>query len=256
MRKKIHFIHSGDDRIYIEVGYPQRLPAPAVIVAHGLRSYYTGFLNMFAKALRQAGYISIKFHFVGTGKSSGKFEHKTTGAMLRNYRDVLGFVKTLPEVTRLGVVARSNAASLATLYGPDPDIKAYAFLAPPAYYSLSMGKFVKNAVTKGGYFYHHSFKRPHTKGPGRLPLNYVNEMRKFDRLLLQNMKHIKPVIFFQSTKDEAVRIDEGHFEYWKVTLPRPKKIILIQGGNHSYKGYKRFVIHETLGWFKRYLPVK
>src|SRR3990167_4172225 len=57
MKTKKVFIKSGKDDIYIEFGYPKRVPAPAIIIAHGLRSYYAGFLNIFAKSLREAGYI-------------------------------------------------------------------------------------------------------------------------------------------------------------------------------------------------------
>ena len=61
---------------------------------------------------------------------------------------------------------------------------------------------------------------------------------------------------FQSTKDEAVPILMGHYDYWKKNLPSPNKFILINGGNHSFKGHKRFVINESIKWFKKYLSVK
>lgn len=258
--KKIekHFIKSSGGDIYVEINYPSRKVsrAPAIIVAHGLRSYYPGFLDIFAKKIREAGYISVKFHFIGTGKSSGTFEEKTTETMLQNYSDVLRYIKSLPEVKSIGIVARSNAAVLATLYGPDSSVKAYAFLAPPAYYSSVMSKFIKNATLKGKFFYHNSFKRPHTKGKGRLPISYEEEMKKYDKPFQRNIKKMKPVIFFQSTKDEAVLLSEGHYDFWKRELSNPRKLILIKGGNHSYKGHKKFVIEESIKWFKKYLPIK
>lgn len=254
-KKKEYYVKSGKDKIYVELGYPKRksYPAPAVVVAIGLRSYYPGFLNMFAKRLRDAGYISVKFHYVGTGKSSGKFEDKTTKQMFQNYDDVIAFLKTHPDISSLGVVARSNSGSLATLHGPDPDIKAYTMLAPPAYYSLTMKKFTLDAKKKGKFFYHASFKRPHTKGPGRLPLTFIGELKQYDKKLLQNIKKMKHIIFFQSTEDEAVPLSEGHFDYWKANLPQPRKIVLIEGGNHSFKGHKGYVIKESIKWFKKYL---
>lgn len=252
---KKYFIPSGNHKIYLELNYPENIkpPTSAVIIAHGLRSYYPGFLDMFAKAIRQAGYISVKFHYVGTGKSSGKFEEKSTTAMLKNYKDVLAFLKMHPDIKSLGIMARSNSANLVTLAGLDLKIKAYIFLAPPAFYSQNMGKFVTESKIKGDYFYHKSFKRPHTKGLGRLPLNYIQDLKKYDKLLLRNISKIKPVIFFQSTKDEAVPIAEGHYDYWREHLPNPKKMVLIKGGNHSYRGYKRYVIDTGIKWLKKYL---
>jgi len=101
-----------------------------------------------------------------------------------------------------------------------------------------------------------SFKRPHTKGEGRLPLTFQTELKRYDAPLQKNMKRMKPVIFFQSTEDETVLLSEGHYDYWKRELPNPKKLVVIQGGNHSYKGHKKFVIAESIKWFKKYLPVK
>lgn len=256
MKTKKLFVQSGGNKIYVELGYPEKSSASAVIIAHGLRSYYTGFLNIFSKQLREAGYISVKFHFVGTGKSSGAFEEKTTKAMLQNYADVLYYVKSLPEVKRVGIVGRSNAANLATINGPDSKVKAYVFLAPPAFYSRNVARMVKSAKVVGNFFYHKSFKRPHTKGEGRLPLTFERELRQYDAPLLKNIKKMKPVIFFQSTQDETVSIKDGHFDYWKKNLPNPKKLVLIEGGNHSYKGHKRFVIKESIKWLKKYLPIK
>jgi dienelactone hydrolase len=250
--KKV-YIQSANKKIYIELGYPKKIPAPAVVIAHGLRSYYSGFLNMFAKSVRENGYISVKFHFLGTGKSEGLFEEKSSADMLQNYQDVISFLKKQPKISKIGVVGRSNAGSLAILAGPDPNIKAYAFLAPPAYYSKTVSKFIKNAKIKGKFFYHKSFKRLHTKGEGRLPLNFVEELKKYDRQLLDNAKKMKNVILFQSTADETVLVNEGHFDYWKENLPEPKKMVLVKGGNHSFKGHKKYVINESIKWLDRFL---
>jgi uncharacterized protein len=250
------FIKSGNDQIYIEIGYPEKKSTNAVIVAHGLRSYYTGFLNIFAKELRKAGYISIKFHFVGTGKSSGNFEEKTTKAMLQNFSDVVKFVENMPEVKNIGIVGRSNAGNLATLLGPRKNIKAYVFLAAAAFYSKAVSDVVKHAKIKNNFYYDRSFARKHTKGEGRLPISYIDELKKYDKKVLENIPKMKPVIFFQSTKDEAVSVSMGHYDYWKRMLPEPRKLVLIEGGNHSYKGHKKFVIAESIKWFKKYLPVK
>ena len=237
----------------MEIGFPARTPAPAVIIAHGLRSYFTGFLDTFAKRLRQAGYITVKFHFLGTGKSSGRFEDKTTKEMLRNYEDVLDFVAARKDVTGIGVVGRSNAGTLAAIHGPDQRIKAYSLLAPSFYFATAMKKFVENSKKVGKYFYHRSYKRPHTKGPGRLPLSFIREIKKFEPRLAPNIPKMKRVIIFQSTKDEAIPMSEGHFDYWKSHLPEPKKAVVIHGGNHSYKGHKKAVIEESVRWFKKYL---
>ncbi len=250
------FIKSAGKKVFVQFEYPNgKLPRPAVVVAHGLRSYYTGFLNMFGKAFREAGYIVVKFHFLGTGKSEGKFEQKTTAAMLQNYKDVIAFVKSKKDVKGIGVMARSNGGDLAIIAGPLSEIKAYAFLAPAVFYSANMGKFTKNAEVKDGFFYHKSFKRKHTNGEGRLPLTFVEELKKFDKIILENIPKMKNVAFFQSEQDEAVPVAEGHFDYFKKHLPEPREIHYYKGGNHSFKGFKRVVVADALRWFNKKLPV-
>ena len=64
---------------------------------------------------------------------------------------------------------------------------------------------------------------------------------------------MKNVILFQSTADETVLISEGHFDYWKENLPEPKKMVLVNGGNHSFKGHKKYVINESIKWLDRFL---
>ena len=253
---KRQLVKSGSASIYVEIGYPKQTPAPAIIVTHGLRSYFPGFMDMFAKRLREEGYITVKFHFIGTGKSSGKFEEKTTTALLQNYTDVLSYVKTLPEVRGIGVIGRSNAGTLAAIHGPDPAVKAYVMLAAATYLSLVFGRFLKSAEVKGKFFYHKSYKRPHTKVQGRLPINFVTETKKYDSKILAGIKKLNPALYIQCTDDEAVLFSEKHMDYWKKHSPSPKKFIVIPGGSHSYKGHKRFVIEEGVKWFKRFLPIK
>lgn len=253
-KKKIFYIESAGGKIYVELGYPKKkTPTSAIIVAHGLRSYYPGFLDTFAKKIRDAGYISVKFHFLGTGKSSGTFEQKTTKAMLQNYEDILDFLSSHKDISKIGVVGRSNAGILAVMHGQDPRVKAYSLLAPAAYFSKVMQQFVENGKVKGKFFYHSSYKRPHTKGQGRLPLNFIEEIKNYEPRIFKNAPKLKNVILFQSTKDEACKMEQGHFYYWQKTLPNPRKLVLINGGNHSYKGHKMYVINESIKWLKKFL---
>lgn len=255
-RTKEFFIKSAGQKVYVQFIYPKQVPAPAIIVAHGLRSYYPGFLDMIAKRFVEVGYIAIKFHFVGTGKSDGKFEEKSTSTMLKNFEDVVDFVAARPEVRGLGIIGRSNAGSLCFIHGPDPRIKAYVVLSPGAYYSQEMKKFVATAKKQGNYFVHKTFKRPHTKGPGRLSFDFVRELKKFDKPLQVNGAKLKRVMYLQSLNDEASPLSEGHFDYWKKHLPAPREMILINATNHSFGRKKREVIAHAVRWFKKYLPIE
>lgn len=247
------FIESCGQNVYIEIAYPPKLPANAVIIGHGFRSYYLGFLNSFSKKLLKNGYITVKFHFVGTGKSDGVFDDKTTTNMLKNFHDVLEFVKEQKEIMNIGLVGRSNAGALFTLNGPDKRVKAISMLGSMAFYSKAMKQFVQSADIKNGYYYHKSFKRSHTKGFGRLPLSFIDDIKKYDNLLLENIKKMTDVIYFQSIQDETGNLVNGDYDYWKENLPKPKKMVLVNAKSHSYNGNKKLVIEESIKWFNKYL---
>lgn len=251
--KESVYIDSGGEKIYLEIGYPAKTPAPAVLITHGLRSYFPGFLDIFAKKLRCAGFITVKLHFVGTGKSSGQFEDKTTEAMLKNYISAVEYLKKISQITNIGFVGRSNAGALPVIKGPDKRIKAYVMLATAAYYSMPFKNLFKKSEKQGKFFYDKSFKRYHTKGEGRLPENFIKKASKFDNKVLSGIKHLKNVMYIQCLDDEAVLVSEKHFEYWDKNLPNPHKMIMLPGGSHSYKDCKLKVVKESIDWFKKYL---
>lgn len=252
-RLKTH-IPSEGAQIYVEVIYPTKPSHKAVIFAHGLRSYFSGFLDRFALELVRAGFIAVKFHFVGTGHSTGEFKDKLNSVMLRNYEAVLDWVAALPEVRTIGVVARSNGAQLAIVHGADPRVQGYVMLGPPVFVAGGMTKFVEGATKRDAtYFWHKSFKRPHTKGEGKLPLAYVDELAALEPIIQRNIPKVQGVMVIQSNTDEAVLWEEGHFQYLEAHLPEPKQMVVIPNTTHSFLGHKREVIQHGIGWLKERL---
>ncbi len=242
------FVPSLGAQLYVEVIYPHRPSTKAVIFAHGLRSYFTGFLNRFALEVARAGFIAVKFHFVGTGHSTGEFKDKLNSTMLQNYRDVVAWVAALPTVKKIGVMARSNAAELAMIHGPDERIGAYVFLGPPVFIAHEMDKYVQTKSADGRYFTHPSFKRPHTKGEPKLQLKFIEELREFEPILQRNVPKLKHVMVAQSNTDEAVLWSEGHFHFLEAHLPEPKQMVMIPNTTHSFAGHKREVIDRSIRW--------
>lgn len=256
---KKFYIESAGKKIYVQIEIPKnaKLPAPAIIVAHGLRSFYKGFLDKFAKKFRDAGYISVKVHFIGTGKSEGIFEEKNFTTISHNLTDTIDFLATRPEIKGIGVMGRSDGATLTAIMGPNKHVNAYVLLCPSLYLEDAIKVFVDTAEIKDGFFYHKSFKRAHTKGPGRLPLSYIVDQKKFEKPLRNNIPKMKNVALFQSAKDEAVIPGLIEFEYYKKHLPEPKWVKKYEGGqNHSFKGVRKEVIKDSLLWFQKTLPLK
>lgn len=251
-RRDKTFISSAGQKIYVEAVYPRRNSSAAVIMAHGLRSYYTGFFNNFSLALVRAGYIVVKFHFVGTGFSSGKFENKLNSIMRQNLKDVIKWTSGLPGIKKIGIVARSNATSLVFLHGSDSRICAYSLLAASVYMRRAAEYYLASGKKVGKYLVHKSFSRSHTKGAGRLPLKYFSELLALDRILLHRVSGIKRAICFQSVNDEFASIEQGDFAYLARHLPEPKRMVEIDAKTHSFHGKQTYVIRETISWFNRY----
>lgn len=252
-KRKKEFIKSAGFNIYVEFIYPKKVPAPAVIIAHGLRSYYPGLLDRVALKLVRNGYIAVKFHYVGTGYSDGKLENKLNKVMFQNLKDVLDHVSGQKEVTSLGFIGRSNSANLILAHGPDQRIGCYVLYGPNHREFEDLQIFIKNGEVRNGYVYHKSFKRPHTKGPGRIPIEFFKE--NFEPTIQRNIGNIKRVLFVQGGKDETMSEPQQNFDYFKTHLPQPQRCVLVPGTTHSYLGKKQIVYDETVKWIIKYLPL-
>ncbi len=247
------YIMSAGQRVYVEIIFPRKPARSAVIFCGGLRSHTPGFLNNFALAAAEAGYAAVKFDYVGTGRSDGKFEDKLTSVMLKNLKDVIDFVAVLSGIKRIAIVTRSNSGSLLAIHGRDKRITALSLVAMPVLYAKVFELFLQTGTKRGKYLYHKSFKRKHTKGPGRLPLAFFAELKKYEPLVFRQVKYLRNAIYFQSDTDEVLRQD-GHFEYLQKHLPKPNNGVLVHGVSHSFLPNKQHVvIIETLRWFKRFL---
>lgn len=246
-------IASGSHHIAMELIFPRRPLHSGVIFCQGLRSYNRGFLSNFAMATARAGYLGVKFDYVGTGRSNGLFEEKLTSTMLNNLEDVIDHVAGIPNVKHIGVVARSNSGSLLIIHGRDHRITTSALISVPVYYNLPFENFKREGKHLGRYYYHKSFKRKHTKGEGRLPDRFFTELETYAPTVLKNVLHIPNVIHFQGMDDEVLRNDR-HFEYLQDHLPQPHKSVRVPNANHSFlPGKQNVVIRETISWFKNFL---
>ena len=170
--------------------------------------------------------------------------------MLKNLEDVIDFTARLPGIKRIGVVTRSNSGSLLAIHGRDPRVTAVSLVAMPVIYAKPFEHFVREGERRGKYIYHKSFKRKHTKGPGRLPVSFFTELKTYQSRVFKGVPQLRNVIHFQSDTDEVLRND-GHFEYLQKHLPAPHKSVRVHGVTHSFlPGKQQLVINETLLWLK------
>lgn len=250
-KRKKEFIKSAGHKIYVEFIYPKKVPAPAVIMGHGLVSFYPGFQDRIVMAMVRAGFIGVKFHYFGTGKSDGQLQDKTYKILYQNFCDILDHVSRQSEVTKIGFVGKSDSGNLALYHGKDQRLSCYGLLAPSIYHSQDMEIFIRSGKQKGGYIYNNYFKRIHTKGPQRVKTVLIKE--HLETRIKPNVKHIPNAIMLQGSAEQTIIDPKANFEYFKKYLPKPNRCVLIPNTNHSYFGKKKLVINELVRWFKQHL---
>lgn len=92
-------------------------PCPLVIMMHGfggcMDDHPGGFLQEYSDLLTAAGFATLRFDFMGHGRSSGRFDEMTVFSEIEDAAAVLQYAMTLPEVTEIHVLGHSQGGVVA-----------------------------------------------------------------------------------------------------------------------------------------------
>lgn len=119
MKTEQLWIHCGDVQLYAELCIPDVIPAPAVLVCHGMNSRGFQGLRLYTRlgeATCKVGFVSLVFDFQGVGRSTGGFDYGLNER--ENVKCALNFLASRPDVvtSKIFVVGHSlgGAVSLYT----------------------------------------------------------------------------------------------------------------------------------------------
>jgi fermentation-respiration switch protein FrsA (DUF1100 family) len=207
---------------------------PCVILSHGLiSSQESAKYLVLADVLARAGIASCRFDFQGCGVSEGPIEETTLTIRLGNLEAVSDWVMAHPSIDekRCGLLGSSFGGSTSLVKAArDERIRCLSLWATP--YRLG------------------NKEDPSAEGIAFKEALYT-DFAAYD--LLDEAKKVSHALVIHGKVDEVVPFSEGEAIY--KNLGEPKKLELIEGGDHTFStpSHRERAISLSLEWFRRFL---
>ena len=267
-------ITCGDVELYGELRIPDKVPAPAVLVCHGMNAQGYHVLKIYSKlaeAACDAGFVSLLFDFRGVGRSTGRFDYGS--AEQHDFKCVLNFLASRPEVlqNKIYVVGHSlgGAVSLIMLKN-EKRVRALVLWAVPKNHDYNVRKFIRRTRGKLGlslFMLLSPFDRVvNVSVLFKLQVYGLNLRIKEVREKLMKLNETEavskldglPVLVAVGSSDKIVGEDEAR-EVYSSALG-PKSLCIIKSADHIFNGKEEQLISKTLEWIKKWnndgLPIQ
>lgn len=204
---------------------------PLVMLLHGFGGSKEGpMFDFIADSLAKYGIASIRFDFNGHGQSDGEFKDMTVPNEIADAQKVYEYVKTLPYVSKIGVLGHSQGGVVASMLAGNlgkKNIKAVVLMAPAAV--------LRDDAIRGN-----------TMGKSYDPLNPPETVELFGRIKLGRqyiktafslpiyetaVKYQGPALILHGTADRVVPYTYGerYHQIWKKSY-----IEIMQGCDHGF----------------------
>ncbi len=257
MERQVTFVSRGK-RTFGFLHVPDGpLPAPGLIYCHGFTGDHIGqnrMVTRFARAASEAGYVTLRFDFIGSGDSEGDFaSHTHLTGWLEDLENALNFLSRQEEVdrSRIGTIGLSFGGAAVLCKGDAGGrVKAVAtwsavvhleksyretILGPELWERAEKGEKVKNFYNKG-----------FSLEPG-----FLDDIKKYHPLEAVRGFNGLPLLIVHATGDEV--IDPDHARELYEAAPEPKGLVMIEGDDHVFKDRLADATWATLQWMDQYL---
>lgn len=204
---------------------------------------------MFVQASRyfsENNVASLRFDFLGCGDSQGNFEDLTVTKQIENLRSAIDFLENVDGINmrRIGLLGWSRGSAICILTAAkDKRIRCGVSWAGEADFRETWAKQYIREAKKRGYIYSRWWNL-------RTPYKAYRDELRFNILKCLKKVHT-PFLFVHGDLDENVVLTQSELLYKKAN--KPKKIIIIKGADHSFAGFEKKLMKETLRWFKGWL---
>lgn len=228
--------------------------SPLVLYCHGFTGNKTGDNRMgvnLARALCQAGYIVVRFDFIGSGDSEGNFATDTHfSGWIKDLNVMFSWSQTLPQVNpeRIGLIGHSLGGALITQFASlEKNIKALCALAPVSYLEENFKQIIigPSLWEKGlqGQTIHNFYNKKYSLSP-----YFMNDLLTYD---IQRIAPtvIQPYLIIHGEKDVAVPV-QNSYDLIDLIGSRDKKLKIFADEEHLFSEK----IHDPiLEWFATHL---
>jgi len=244
---------------------PTRQPSPAVIICHGFdKRGFSGYniLQQLAQKACEKGFVSLVFDFRGCGESTGKFDYGW--GEQRDLKAALNYVASRKEVKSdsIFVVGHSLGGAVALYVARDDKrIKGVALWATPHDHAYNVKKFISRSRGRMGYYLFwlisyfdavvnlSRFFSMHVYGITLRPLDVRQKLMKLkESEVLQRLGDVS-ILIVNGSGDLIVGLEEAKINY--EAAREPKKLVVIDSGDHAFLGKEEETIEETIIWLAK-----
>jgi alpha/beta superfamily hydrolase len=266
MKTEEVWIDCGEVRLYGELYIPDVIPAPALLICHGMNAQGFHFLKIYTRLAETAcknGFVSLLFDFRGVGKSTGNFDYGF--GEQQDVKCALNYLASRPEVlpNKVFVVGHSLGGAV-SLYAVQNDarVRGLALWSTPKNHAYNVKKFITNAKGKSGFYLFLLFSwmdkifdvsrlfklevygiklRPKYIREKLMKLNECEIVSKLDNL---------PLLIVIGDADAIVGVYEAREIFQSAR--EPKMLFIIGGADHIYNGKEEELIAKTMDWIKNW----
>jgi len=223
-------------------------PGPIILLVPGFcgNKEENGLFTQFAEYLARQGFNSLRFDFSGIGDSEGDFVDSSIRKQASDLNATIKYVQSRHPYNPIGLVGFSLGATVA-LKSQNPHVSAYSLWSPaffPAKDMFPRYNTPENLVKlrEQGYI---------EKNGLRIGKQLFEDLRSYDSTAsLQSL--VSPVQIIHGTNDSRINF-QSSVDASKI-LRCDKRLVLIDGANHSYKDnilHREKVFEEATNWFKQ-----
>jgi putative redox protein len=260
------WIQCNDVKLYAELHVPDAVPAPAMLICHGLNARGFHGLEIYtqlAKAACEAGFVSLVFDFRGAGESTGSFDYGF--GEQEDFKCAIDYLASRPEVLSesLFVVGHSlgGAVSLYAVWN-DSRIKSLVLWSTPKDHDYNVKKFVRRTRGKPGLyaflFLSRLDKLLDISKMFKLEVYGINLRPKYVREKLMKLDECRaasklngiPLLVVVGDADDIVGVEEAREVF--LSAHEPKSLLIIKGANHVFNGKEDELIAKTIEWMKKW----
>lgn len=221
---------------------------PTVILVHGFADNKSewGMFDDLAKLLPSAGFAVYRFDFSGCGESEGDYSETSLTKLKLDLSKILEFVKLQSDVDnrRIGILTQSFGASVTIALMPE--VKTIIMSGSVA----NSKKVIANLFSDN---YNPAGISTRIKSNGKITKikpQFWQDLENYNLLELIKSIHC-PILFFHGSKDNIVPISET--EAYFQNANDPKKMIVIENGNHDLSPNREKMYVAATNWFLKYL---
>jgi len=221
--------------------------APGVLMCHGLTGHKVESHRLFvhtARRLAQAGFVVLRFDFLGSGDSEGLFEEMTIRGEVEDALSALAFLRGQRRVNaqRVGMLGFSLGGCVVALSLPHAGMVKTLVLWAPV--SNPMRWMPATGVPE----------KPLNWGGNRVGVDFFRELP--DLKPLESVRtYSGSVLVLHGSADEAVRPDEGRAYERAFASAQRFEFQLIDGADHTFTqpDAEHTLIERTTDWLRMHL---